>query len=514
MINVIKHIHITIGTNLPNPHITPSSRIAGALFCAILLGWQGTALGADRPTRSPQQQADLNAACFEKYPGCYAAIFDMWRTNGVSETAFASFLPPRDRVPSLMRGTSMEGRMLEVGALNNCMNNSNACRDLIGQIVDTFTSSPKDFQRAYEERQKELFNRDEKKTLQDEERFRSNLETRLSGASVSLERGDAGTPELITNANKPVPEIAEGQRNNTGSSAGKVLDFARDELSGVTYQLVVSADGNRELQRRTSGSETEILATVAGREGKWLVETPNNVTTFEAEDLRLTARGVVMLHRNSVVSYRDGEGWSKFSWPAGWEVAGFQRGDVSGSGYTLLERPNSGRSSSLNPLASISQLGFILGASRREDYALLDLHSGKLFPLNVSNLGKNQVELSGCRPKNRLVNICSGADSRERLRTSIGFKNLGHYAWAIDWYRTANGTFLVALEDGSRRVTLTLLEKDDKRVAFDRSLGYADFASNASSDGIVSVSVFAAFQRESIANIAQVFDTLKKYPVQ
>ena len=133
-------------------------------------------------------------------------------------------------------------------------------------------------------------------------------------------------------------------------------------------------------------------------------------------------------------------------------------------------------------------MGQVLGLNKREDYLLFDLHSGKNFPINLSLSGKNvsiTTGASGCRKRNALVNVCRDVttDTRERLYDELGMKNIRHYIWAVYWFKTPTGPYMVALEDGFDTLSATKLDTGEKRIAFHRGLGISDFSVTAERGG-------------------------------
>jgi hypothetical protein len=437
---------------------------------------------------NPAEQATYVLNCVQE-PACGVALYQVWDKNG-GEFAMGKYVPSADKIPPLFRGTEVARKLRELGAVNNC-NQKDPCRVFLVDAVKQLRTVPPDDLKTMYEGQAKL---DWENVA---ERSGTQIERNLGQALASA-------PAVQTSAQR----TAEA-REIVQEAPGRVADFARDPISGVIYQIAINAAGNRELQRRnpSTGDGVELLATISGREGKWLIEpTLPGQAPFDAIDIQLTARGFVAGTRSKSRAYEGARGWSAYQWPQGFEPAVIQRGDVADTGYLLMERQ--GQPAGGQAGAAIVNIAYLLGAAKRDDYVLLDLHSGRTFPINVSTGGKQVSTPYNCRAKNKLVNVCKDLDVRESLIGSLGTKNIQHYAWAVNWYRTPTGTYLLALEDGGRNATVTLLEQNDRRVAFNRALGYADFGTKISDERKLSMMVNAAFQTEVIDNLVERFPSL------
>ncbi|WP_456374288.1 hypothetical protein, partial [Thiolapillus sp.] len=240
------------------------------------------------------------------------------------------------------------------------------------------------------------------------------------------------------------------------------------------------------------------LADVFGKNSHYLVETVTG-ETIEVSSIHLTHKGFVASSRESLYGYAMDTGLAKYTIPSGFHAAGIQVADAFKTGYMLLERDV--EQDKINAVgSSLSAIGAILGANRKMDYALLDLHRGKLFPINVDNNGKTVTQLYNCHKKNDYFNVCRNGISREALRDRYGMKNARHYAWRIRWYKTPRATYLLAMENGKDGLTATRLEDGKKvQIAF-RSLGIADWASGQDDSGKVWIDVRKTFTRKRYTN--------------
>lgn len=449
---------------------------------------------------NPAEEAEYILICFED-PACYEAMLSVWKAKGES-TPYPRYAPPPERIPAIVRGTELGQKLQSIGALNAC-NRDTPCRSFLVDVVKALRMlSPQDLRAA----------QGGQSATEQQRRFEADAAQMERNLANSISRANtASMPAAITSVDASISTKPAGA-NETGRASlatGSVIDYARDPWAKVTIQLVASSSGNREIQRRSSDG-TATLATVAGREGKWLIEFPNSDAAIDAIDIQLTSRGFVAGTRSRMISFTPGAGLTNLQMPQEFHVAPFQRGDVALSGYLLLERNGVERNSLSGVANALSDIGNLLNATRREDYILLDLHTGKTFPLNVSSNGKNVTELYNCRARNALLNVCNDARTKEQLYSSIG-KNIRHYAWSIYWFRAPAGSYLIALEDGMRNVTVTKLDTGEKRVAFNRSLGLNDVSAAQDDDGRVRLSASGGFNTERIDDLEAKFNSLPAY---
>lgn len=489
-----------------------NKNLVATLLVGVICSVSGIAMAAETPSLTKEQIEKVEAGIGSRAEKsiyisscvmdltCKAALIQVWDANG-GEVAMSRFLPPPEKVSGLFLGTDMGRQLMEMSAINKC-SASDPCSAFLVETTKALRALPPD----------ELKQVYEAKARVELERAARNSETQIQrNLAAAVAKADINPPQIRTTAVIPAPTTDNAPASKE-ASLGEVIDFARDPYSNVTFQLVKLPNGSREIQRR-SAEGIKRLASVSGREGKWLIE-PDGGAPIEAIDLQLTNRGFIAGTRNRVMAYTEGTGLSPVPWPAGYHSAAVQRGDVAQTGYVLFERDNaSGQNSAAGVFDLISDLGNTIGVSKRNDYVLVDLHSGKSYTLNVSTAGKIVTTTTGasnCRKRNALINVCQdvATDSRERLRDNFGQKNLRHYLWAIYWFKAPSGTYLIALEDGQSKVTATKLETGEKRIAFSRGLGIADFSATQSNDGHIQLSARLAFSRHNIEDLESTFASL------
>ena len=178
----------------------------------------------------------------------------------------------------------MGQKMIEMGAVSNCVRDE-PCRAFLVSATKAIRSVPaEDLKHAYQD-----------KAELDLDQARQNTAAELrkrvvaNVGQVSAEPAPA-LPQPVTAA----PIAADAR----APGSGEVIDFARDADKNLTFQLVKLPSGAREIQRRAPEGVTR-LASVMGREGKWLVE-GNDGSSAEAVDIQLTARGFVAGTREKI----------------------------------------------------------------------------------------------------------------------------------------------------------------------------------------------------------------------
>lgn len=282
---------------------------------------------------------------------------------------------------------------------------------------------------------------------------------------------------------------------------GAITRFGTDYASGNVTYLVQGMRGEHTIKfaRATVNSEPLVIGTAIQEGGEWSIQTATG-KKFTGEQLLLTSDGFVVTREAAAFRYTAGNGTQNFAPPQNFRIADFQNGDISGTGYILVERvkrPGEGR----DLLSTVKALGNTLGATQQEDYALVDLAGGKLFPINIGIDDKEANFLSGCRKKNTWVNECANMVSRESLYKQNGVKNHGHYYWRINWFKTASGPVLIAQENGLADITLTNLTTGKKVTAYSYVLGIRGFDAEQDSTGRVRLTIRAGLGEEVIDDV-------------
>lgn len=159
-------------------------------------------------------------------------------------------------------------------------------------------------------------------------------------------------------------------------------------------------------------------------------------------------------------------------------------------------------------------LGSTLGIGKKEDYALLNIDSKKLLPINISMGGKQVQVMSSCRKRNAIVSQCDQMDSYESLYQSNGTHNMTHYFWRINWFNVTGRPVLVSQEGGLTKVATTDLNTGKKVILFERAMGIASFNATQGSDGKITVSAQMGFTTETKNDVVSLLDSSVGVPSQ
>jgi hypothetical protein len=288
---------------------------------------------------------------------------------------------------------------------------------------------------------------------------------------------------------------------------GQIGGYAFDVLTGdITYTIRTGDGVVFKYLRAGSNADAVTLATAQQLQTGWQVTTVTG-KTFSGDAVTPLAKGFMVSRSGSVFRYEPGKSSKGTAVPAGWVMAQFQRGNVGATRFILLEReqPAPGQSAGgLGALGSIFDQGKALiataGLGKKEDYALMNLDTGKLYPLNIQVDGKIYTFMSNCRKRSFFVSQCATANSVESLYTADNDRNYSHYFWKANWYATPTGPIAVTLENGVADVYVLDLESGKKANAFHRGLGLSKFDSGQAPDGSVAIQANLAFDHQQIAD--------------
>lgn len=275
---------------------------------------------------------------------------------------------------------------------------------------------------------------------------------------------------------------------------GTIAQVSFNSVNGFTTYLVeVSSDVYiMKFMQANAKLEPISIANVMFDDGLWKV---NSVT-----GKKLTGHNFQLGSNGFIITRNDGTGFisehkigvEQINIPQGYQVAKFQNGDVVGTKTILLEIPEvvqeEGSISSI--FSKAKALGSMLGVNKKEDYAFLDLNSGKLIKINIPNDGKSKLEcLQYGERINQFVSKClKYADPVESLYAKDGTKNFNHYYWRIKWFNTVSGVVALTQEDDLGKIYATNLSTG-KKVLVKRYLpGYSEFDAYIQSNGKLKLS--------------------------
>lgn len=285
---------------------------------------------------------------------------------------------------------------------------------------------------------------------------------------------------------------------------GRITSYAYDVLTGdITY--IVQSANNFAIKFMRAGTDAPpilIANAVNSRSGEWEITTVTG-KKLAGQTLNPTPLGFVVGRDTSAFRYETGKGVRNISIPEGYLLAPLQHGDIGSTGYILLEMDESdSKAKGVKGLANtFKSLGSTLGLNKKEDYALMEVDTGKLYPLNMSSDGKRVLKMSNCRKKNNVINECSTATSFESIYSPDGTPNMGHYYWRANWFKTPSGPIAITMENGLKDIYITELKTGKKVVGFNRTLGIQSFTTKQHSDGHLSIAAYWAFNTHEIPDV-------------
>lgn len=302
---------------------------------------------------------------------------------------------------------------------------------------------------------------------------------------------------------------------------GEIVQYAVDSQTGdAAYLMKAQPDQYLIKLMRHRGPAPLTIGGATRRAGQWTVETISGVRAA-GNRLNLTPRGFIVARDNALFRYQAGSGQKAYGLPETHVLAAHQNGNVSGTGWLLLEKrvetkENEGgilAQGSLGALfGSIKKIGSIVGVNASDsDYALFNLDTNKLLPLTISLTDNNANFMSQCRARNYWVAECDRMDTVASLYGQDGYPNRLHYFWRVSWFNTQRGPVAVVMDHGSRIDAIEL--NTERRVnLFERALGIGQWSATQHPDGRVQVKAQVGLDASVQEDVAGLFDTAQ--PVQ
>lgn len=295
---------------------------------------------------------------------------------------------------------------------------------------------------------------------------------------------------------------------------GKITSYGFDAQSGDFTYLAETLPGEYVLKsgRALTSSEPITIATAQKKGSLWQLQTVTG-KRFTGYRLIPSSRGFVIARDNTGFRFVPGAGTTNIAAPESFTIAALQNGDIANTGYLLLERtPEAAGSQPGNSfgalMGAVKSLGSTLGVGKKEDYALLNINSNRLLPLNISLEDKQVQLMSACRQRSMLIAQCEKMETFDSTFQPNGTRNMSHYFWRINWFNVPGRPVLVSQEGGLARVTATDLNSGKKVVLFERALGIASFAANQQANGKISVTAQLGFSSETRDDVVALLDTL------
>lgn len=291
---------------------------------------------------------------------------------------------------------------------------------------------------------------------------------------------------------------------------GSIAEYGADAATGnVVYVVKVNQQQSLIKFRNVNASLPPVtFAQVIDDGGMRIFETFDGQRS-SGERVVATSTGVMIVRDASLATYHIGETMQAVAVPEGFSLAGMQQGDVSGTGFVLLERNvnlDPANASMAERLREARNLLTSIVKENAYDYALYNPQTGRTVPLNLSARGKMSLRMSNCERKNSLVNVCEDSTSVESLWDRDGDRNMQHYFWSAYWFNTAQGPMAVVRENTGREIAAYQLQTGERTLVAQRTLGIGVWSVKANATGNISLDMSLAFKRHRIEDVASVFE--------
>jgi hypothetical protein len=299
---------------------------------------------------------------------------------------------------------------------------------------------------------------------------------------------------------------------------GRIGLYGFDSLTGdVTYIAQAANRGEYLIKnvRVNSGQPAITIARARETGNGWNIVTETG-KTISGSNILPGSQGflVTRTEGGSAFLYVPGKDIKNITIPQGYQAAAFQNGDVSSTRYMLIEKLPTGGDKTIE---SIKALGSLIGVTKKDDYALLDIDSGLPLFVNIASDGKESTVYSDCsrRTKNSLVNLCKTATSYETLYDpKTGLPNFTHYYWRLYWYKTPDERRVVISQQGGlSNISIVNMDTGSSSTLFERLMGIAGFSSSLTANGKIEVIAKMGFTRERIDDALAVLDGATPVPV-
>jgi hypothetical protein len=336
--------------------------------------------------------------------------------------------------------------------------------------------------------------------------------------AVAADQPPAFTTEALATrvGQLPAPEPVQVQSRRDGfelngvrviDPEGKISRYSVNPSTGDYTYLVERNDGRRLVKRGRGAQEPSFpIAAVSGRTGTWSVRAVDGQTS-QGDMYALSPQGLVVMREDAAFEFVPGKYIRSFALPRGWNPVPLQRGDISGTRYMLVEKSADARPAEGSVGSIFQSFKRLAGTEVADDYALLNLDTGKLVKLAIDMVGKNVTRMSECRKQNAVVNVCNRAESFESLWGTDGAPNTWHYYWRVVWMDTPEGPMAISNQQASSEIRVFDLRTGKEVVAFRRPLGIANWALTPGPSGTYGLAAQLAFTVHKVPDVRKLLDT-------
>ena len=298
----------------------------------------------------------------------------------------------------------------------------------------------------------------------------------------------------------------DGQR--FADAAGRAERFGVDRATGsIGYVVETGGLATMRLARLGTTADPITIGTLRIQGSQQLFEMVTG-KTLAGELFFPLADGALVLRDSIGFRYKAGDGLRQISLPAGWFPTPLQAGDVSSTGWLLLEKDVSEQKRSQLPFVGlVNKIGEISGAREANEYALMDTVTGRMVVLDISTDGQNVTDATQCRRRAGVVNVCDQMTTVRSAWDKDGSRNFRHYFWRVDWQLVRDRPVAVVQEKRSVEVNAYDLQTGTKVSLFQRALGLSAMNAEVTADGWLRVTARLGL------DTAVVDDAMERLPV-
>lgn len=290
---------------------------------------------------------------------------------------------------------------------------------------------------------------------------------------------------------------------------GKIIKYGYDSFSGLVTYMAETVPGQYviKIMQAKSDKEPVNIARANHQGGTWDVTTVTG-KRITGNAIAMGSKGFTVSRESGAISFDPTVGLKTVALPEGYSVAEYQNGDITQTHQILLEViPSDDKNDQL--FGAFKALGSSLGITKKQDYGLFNLDTGKVTFFNIASESKTQ---STCVQKERInsvFNKCQKSISYEALYDSMGLPNTGHYFWRVVWLSGATKKPIsITTENGVKQLIATDLTTGKRVLLKERMMGINQFKVKQGSDGKIAVDVQLAFDHEMIDDVENMLATL------
>ena len=291
---------------------------------------------------------------------------------------------------------------------------------------------------------------------------------------------------------------------------GSILSYGSSNLTGEFCYLIAGSSTNEKIlkyNRAHSNQESLKVAVITNNFGQVKVSTVNG-KNLAGTNITPTSSGFLVSRGDSLFQYQMAQPMQTFNTIKGYHVAKFQNGDITNTGYILLEKNDEPKSSVGSVFSSLKGLGNTFGLVEVNDYLLVNIKNKNIVPLNLPSGSKKVSVYSNCRKGSGFVNKCDNVNLVESLYDTDGRPNYDHYYWSVNWLQTKSGA--LAFYKESTKVKAIDLKNHQKYTLFSRTLGVNYFTVKQKENGHIEVFAKLGFSSDTIGDVEEFISTNQK----